>query len=127
MAIPRNLFTRGGTHTPHLAARPAAAMLIEVRPDGAGDLRGAACAGVDTDLFYPDPEEIGAEATEWAGRRAKMICAGCPVLTMCLELALERFEKHGIFGGLNARERANLHQRRLRATARERRAAGGAH
>lgn len=117
----------GATHTPHRAARPAPAVLAEYRPDGDGDLRGAVCAGVDTDLFYPDSEEIGAEAAEWAERRAKMICAGCPVRTACLELAMERFEKHGVFGGMTAAERTALHQRRLRAAARTRRAAGGAH
>ncbi|MEV7182681.1 WhiB family transcriptional regulator [Kitasatospora sp. NPDC093102] len=126
MAQPRTL-TTNATRTPHLAARPAATVLAEYRPDGDGDLRGAACAGADTNLFYPDPEEIGAEAAEWAGRRAKMICAGCPVRTMCLELALERREKHGVFGGLNAAERWSVSERRRKLAARERRAAGGAH
>ncbi|GHF27936.1 hypothetical protein GCM10018790_01660 [Kitasatospora xanthocidica] len=116
----------GATRTPHLMARPAVTVLAEYRPDGDGDLRGAACADVDTELFYPDPEEIGAAAAEWAERRSKMVCAGCPVRTMCLELALERHEKHGIFGGLTAAERAALDQRRRRAAARERHAAGGA-
>ncbi|MEU8512527.1 WhiB family transcriptional regulator [Kitasatospora sp. NPDC048722] len=127
MAQLHSLLSGAATRAPHRTARPAAAVLIEARPDGAGDLRGAACAGADTDLFYPDPEEIGVEAAEWAARRAKMICAGCPVRTMCLELALERFEKHGIFGGKTARERASLHERRLKVARRERRAAGGAH
>ncbi|MFJ9440487.1 WhiB family transcriptional regulator [Kitasatospora sp. NPDC101235] len=117
----------GATRTPHLATRPAATVLAEYRPDGDGDLRGAACAGVDTDLFYPDPEQMGADAAEWAERRAKMICAGCPVRSMCLELALERREKHGVFGGLNATERWSVSERRRKLAARERRAAGGAH
>ncbi|MGW3042469.1 WhiB family transcriptional regulator [Kitasatospora sp. NPDC001159] len=117
----------GATRTPHLAARPAATTLAEYHPDGDGDLRGAACVGVDTELFYPDPEEIGAEAAAWAERRAKMICAGCPVRTMCLELAMERYEKHGIAGGLTPAERTALYKRRSRAALRERRAAGGAH
>ncbi|MET8545225.1 WhiB family transcriptional regulator [Kitasatospora sp. NPDC004799] len=71
--------------------------------------------------------DVARAAAEWAERRAKMICAGCPVRTMCLELALERREPYGIVGGLTADERAALHRRRLRDTARERRAAGGAH
>ncbi|MEV7023235.1 WhiB family transcriptional regulator [Kitasatospora sp. NPDC093558] len=127
MSLRRTLYFTG-TRAPHRSTRPLVVRLAEYRPAPDSDLRGAACAGVDSDLFYPEPDEDDdAPADKWAERRAKMICAGCPVRTMCLELALERFEKHGIFGGLNARERANLHQRRLRATARERRAAGGAH
>ncbi|MET8623590.1 WhiB family transcriptional regulator [Kitasatospora sp. NPDC004669] len=124
MAQPRTL-TTSATRTPHRTARPTATVLAEYRPDGDSDLRGAACAGVDTELFYPDPEEIGAEAAEWAERRAKMICAGCPVRTMCLELAMERYEKHGIAGGLTPAERTALYKRRSRAALRERRAAGG--
>ncbi|MFE7526164.1 WhiB family transcriptional regulator [Kitasatospora sp. NPDC057542] len=123
----------GATRTPHLVARPAAIVLAEYRPDGDGDLRGAACAGVDTNLFFPEVDEdaedieVARAAAEWAERRAKMICAGCPVRTMCLELALERREKHGVFGGLNAAERWSVSERRRKLAARERRAAGGAH
>ncbi|MFF2951787.1 WhiB family transcriptional regulator [Kitasatospora sp. NPDC057965] len=113
-----------GTRAPHRLARPAATVLAEVRPNGDGDLRGAACAGADTDLFYPDPEEIGPEAAEWAERRAKMICAGCPVRAMCLELALERREPEGVFGGLTAAERRTIGRRR-RAAARPQHAVGG--
>ncbi|MFF2076357.1 WhiB family transcriptional regulator [Kitasatospora sp. NPDC058162] len=121
-----------GTRVPHRTARPLATRLAEYRPDPDGALPGAACTGADSDLFYPEPDE-DTEVTEdataaawWAERRAKMICAGCPVRTMCLELALERHEKHGIFGGLTTAERDALHQRRLRAAARARRALGGA-
>ncbi|MFJ2191117.1 WhiB family transcriptional regulator [Kitasatospora sp. NPDC087861] len=103
---------------PHRAARPAATVLAEYRPNGDGDLRGAACADADTGLFYPDPDEIGPEAAEWAERRAKMICAGCPVQLLCLDDALERREPHGIFGGLNERERAGLLRRATRSRAR---------
>ncbi|MER6302224.1 WhiB family transcriptional regulator [Kitasatospora sp. NPDC001539] len=106
----------GATRTPHLAARPAATVLAEYRPNPDSDLRGAVCAGVDTALFFPDPDEIGAAAAEWAERRAKMICAGCPVKSLCLADALERREPHGIFGGLNERERNRV----LRRAARDR-------
>ncbi|MFJ7909841.1 WhiB family transcriptional regulator [Kitasatospora sp. NPDC096204] len=133
MAAQLHSLLAGATRTPHLVARPAATVLAEYRPDGDGDLRGAACAGVDTNLFFPEVDEdaedieMARAAAEWSERRAKMFCAGCPVRTMCLELALERREKYGIFGGLNAAERAALHRRRQDYAARERRAAGGAH
>ncbi|MFF2075385.1 WhiB family transcriptional regulator [Kitasatospora sp. NPDC058162] len=121
-----------GTRVPHRSALPLATRLAEYRPAPDGALPGAACAGTDPDLFHPGPDE-DAEVTEevtaaawWAERRAKMICAGCPVRLMCLDGALKRHEKHGILGGLTAAERDALHQRRLRAAARTRRALGGA-
>ncbi|MEV6464697.1 WhiB family transcriptional regulator [Kitasatospora sp. NPDC051702] len=128
----RRILLLTGTRAPHRPGRPLAARLAEYRPAPDGALPGAACTGADSDLFYPEPDEdtevtddVAAKAW-WAERRAKMICAGCPVRAMCLDLALERHEKHGIFGGLTASERDALHQRRLRAAARARRALGGA-
>ncbi|MEU6967390.1 WhiB family transcriptional regulator [Kitasatospora aureofaciens] len=109
---------------PHRSARSAASVLAEYRPNPDSDLRGAACKDSDTNLFFPEPEEMGAEAAEWAERRAKMICAGCPVKSMCLADALERREPHGIFGGLNERERGSLLRRAARDRARVN--AGGA-
>ncbi|MEU9076647.1 WhiB family transcriptional regulator [Kitasatospora sp. NPDC048538] len=128
-----SLLNGGATRTPHLMARPAATVLAEYTPDGAGDLRGAACRGVDTDLFYPevddDTEDLEAAlaAAEWSERRARMICARCPVRAMCLELALQRREPAGIFGGMTAAERTALHLQRQRAAYRQRRAAREAH
>ncbi|MFJ6617413.1 WhiB family transcriptional regulator [Kitasatospora sp. NPDC091335] len=125
-----------GTRAPHRPGRPLAARLAEYRPNPDGTLPGAACASADPDLFYPEPDEdiedteaieVARAAAEWSERRAKMICAGCPVRTMCLELALERRERHGIAGGMTADERWSVSQRRRRAASRERRAAGGAH
>ncbi|MFD5463343.1 WhiB family transcriptional regulator [Kitasatospora sp. NPDC127059] len=113
-----------GTRAPHRAARPAAAVLAEFAPAPDGGLPGAECAGADTELFFPDPDEIGTDAAEWAERRARMICAGCPVRLMCLAQALERNEPHGIFGGLNADERRRLGRRMNRLRARVN--AGGA-
>lgn len=74
-------------------------------PECRGDLAGAACAGVDPDLFFPADED------EFSERRAKAICAGCPVREMCLALAMRRREEFGIFGGLDPAERARLRRR----------------
>ncbi|MFF7994193.1 WhiB family transcriptional regulator [Kitasatospora xanthocidica] len=114
----------GATRTPHLVARPAATVLAEYRPNPESDLRGAACADSSTDLFFPDPEKMGPETAEWAERRAKMMCAGCPVRLLCLADALERREPYGIFGGLNERERNAVLRRAARERARVN--AGGA-
>ncbi|WP_327073846.1 WhiB family transcriptional regulator [Kitasatospora purpeofusca] len=113
-----SLLNGAATRTPHRPVRPAATVLSEIRPGADGDLRGAACKGADTDLFYPDPEEMGPEVAEWSERRAKMICAGCPVQSLCLADALERKEPAGIFGGLNERERSTLLRRAERSRAR---------
>jgi WhiB family redox-sensing transcriptional regulator len=60
----------------------------------------AACRGVDPDLFFPGQGEDT--------RRAKAICARCPVQTFCLNEALANREKFGIWGGLSERERRRI-------------------
>jgi WhiB family redox-sensing transcriptional regulator len=65
----------------------------------------AACAGVDSAVFYP---EAGGTA-----RRARRICAACPVRIDCLQYALDVENdslrgRHGVWGGLTALERVKL-------------------
>jgi WhiB family redox-sensing transcriptional regulator len=72
----------------------------------------AACQGEDAGLFFaPDgeqrPERDGRE------RRAKAICARCPVRHKCLDAAIERREV-GVWGGLNDDERQSERRRRMR-------------
>jgi WhiB family redox-sensing transcriptional regulator len=67
----------------------------------------AKCAGLDTELFYPEP------ATGAAKRAAKAVCARCDVKLECLLDALATSEQFGIRGGLTARERRTM-TRRLR-------------
>ncbi|MEX0875293.1 MAG: WhiB family transcriptional regulator [Actinomycetota bacterium] len=57
----------------------------------------AACADKDPSLFFSKSSRAAAAARE--------ICASCPVLTPCLVDALERGEKHGIWGGMSFKER----------------------
>ena len=71
----------------------------------------AACRGVDPAVFHPDDEED----KEFAAEEAKAICAGCPVREVCLEHAIAVREKHGVWGGLTARERRRLIRRRRRS------------
>jgi len=101
-----------GTARPHLTARPTGATGVEVIPSPDGSLPGAACKGVDPDLFFaePDPDDTEADpaAVEFAIRRARAVCADCPVKEMCLALALRRSEPYGMFGGLTADERHRL-------------------
>jgi len=63
----------------------------------------AACRNTDTNVFFPDKGESTGPA--------KRICAGCPVQAPCLEGALERDERFGVWGGLSERERRKLKRR----------------
>lgn len=60
----------------------------------------ALCAETDPEAFFP---EKGGST-----RDAKKICVKCDVRAQCLAYALERGERHGIWGGLSERERAKL-------------------
>ena len=74
----------------------------------------ANCRGADADLFFP---ERGAST-----RKAKGICAECQVQVDCLEFAVTKSEKFGIWGGLSERERRKI--RKARAMELRRVAAG---
>jgi len=62
----------------------------------------AACRGTDPDLFFPTAEAGPVYRRQVAA--AKSLCAGCPVVSMCLAEALVRMPD-GIAGGLTAGER----------------------
>jgi CRISPR/Cas system-associated exonuclease Cas4 (RecB family) len=74
------------------------------------------CGGVRPALFYPEKGE-GEDATAVA-QAAKAVCNGqdgmpaCPVKADCLEYALERHEKFGVWGGRTERERTSLKRMR---------------
>lgn len=62
----------------------------------------AKCRGLEDALF---PE--GAEQ-----RRARTICAGCPVRSECLAEALDNRIEWGVWGGMTERERRQLLRQR---------------
>lgn len=62
----------------------------------------AACSGVDTDVFFPNSEDLAGIAA------AKGVCASCPVREDCLAFAVETNQTEGIWGGLTARQRRRL-------------------
>ncbi|HEY3209339.1 MAG TPA: WhiB family transcriptional regulator [Actinomycetota bacterium] len=66
----------------------------------------ARCGQYDPEIFF-DP---GARAE----RKAKSICALCPVRLDCLACALSVRAEFGIWGGLNGKERSLLLRRSLR-------------
>lgn len=63
----------------------------------------AACSGMDVNIFYPE-QGAGMPQT----KRAKAICARCPVRIECLNDALARNERYGVWGGMSERERRRL-------------------
>ena len=63
----------------------------------------ALCAETDPEAFFP---EKGGST-----REAKKICTGCEVRSECLEYALAKDERFGIWGGLSERERRRLRRR----------------
>ena len=70
--------------------------------------RQAACRGPEAGLFYPPVATEPRPARETRERRAKAICAVCPVREPCLTVALDTREPHGIWGGMNEAERQAL-------------------
>lgn len=57
----------------------------------------AACTDSDPEAWFPEKGQ--------AAITARRICAGCEVKAECLEYALARGERHGIYGGYSERER----------------------
>jgi WhiB family redox-sensing transcriptional regulator len=60
----------------------------------------ARCREYDPEVFFP--EKGG------SSREAKRICAECPVRIECLNYALRRDERYGVWGGMSERERRRL-------------------
>src|ERR1700753_666300 len=72
----------------------------------------AACRGEDLLLFCgPDGERQ--PEREIRERKAKSICAACPVKLECLNYAVSRPEKYGTWGGLNEDERSAERRRQM--------------
>jgi WhiB family transcriptional regulator, redox-sensing transcriptional regulator len=69
-----------------------------------------ACRCSDAGLFFGADDETQPEK-EARERKAKAICAPCPVRAQCLDYALSRSIKHGIWGGLTEHERSVLRRR----------------
>jgi WhiB family redox-sensing transcriptional regulator len=75
---------------------------VEEEPDELWQEK-ALCAQTDPESFFP---EKGGST-----REAKRICVECEVRVECLEYALQKDERFGIWGGLSERERRRLKKR----------------
>jgi WhiB family redox-sensing transcriptional regulator len=69
----------------------------------------AACKGLDPSIFYPPTEE------DEDAEQAKAVCDQCSVREACLEHALARREKDGVWGGCTERERRRIIRQRRRS------------
>lgn len=74
--------------------------------------RHAACKGL-THLFFAthDPDEsLGDNISDSFGltKRARAVCATCPVRAECLTYAMDNSERHGVWGGMSVKERQRL-------------------
>ena len=65
----------------------------------------AACATVDSDLFFP-VGVTGPAVGQIAA--AKAVCSGCPVRSECLEFAIATNQEYGVWGGTSEEERRAL-------------------
>ncbi len=65
-----------------------------------------ACRGLDAGIFYPDNEDEAQIATQ--------VCQQCGVQRACLEFALTKREKAGVWGGATERERRRILRQRRR-------------
>lgn len=77
---------------------------LRAHRDATPDLRAAACKGADPDLFFPVNGELGADGHRRVAKAAA-ICAGCSVRARCYQLAAERGERWGVWGGVDFGDR----------------------
>jgi WhiB family transcriptional regulator, redox-sensing transcriptional regulator len=67
-----------------------------------------ACRNGPASDFYPPMHTERKHERLARERRAKSVCASCPVRVECLEHAIAVDERYGIWGGLNQEERRTL-------------------
>lgn len=73
----------------------------------------AACAGHPTGLFFGTEDETLDERNAREAS-ASLVCRACPVIGACLDYALSRPEKFGVWGGMGEQEREQARRRRMR-------------
>ncbi|MFJ1782457.1 WhiB family transcriptional regulator [Streptomyces anulatus] len=89
------------TSRPTTSAAPQAEVHVDWRTR-------SACRDTDPELFFPVGSDARAQART---AEAKEVCAGCPVKDICLSWALKNNQDTGVLGGLDERERRELHGR----------------
>ena len=67
----------------------------------------AACTSVDPEIFFPTG--FGGRRDR-AERKAKKVCARCPVWQQCLDWAVQTRPYAGVWGGTSEEERRDLYE-----------------
>lgn len=75
-------------------------------------LVGALCKHQDPAIFFPEAQGGGSAARY---RPAKAACCPCPIRRECLQWALFRPERHGVWGGTTPDERKAMLKAGLRS------------
>ncbi|WP_433341624.1 WhiB family transcriptional regulator [Streptomyces sp. CA-253872] len=78
----------------------------------------AACRGADPNLFHPEGDAGAVKVV--AAETTATYCASCLVREPCLEGALSRGERWGVWGGLDPEELRALRRRRRERERRDR-------
>jgi WhiB family redox-sensing transcriptional regulator len=65
-------------------------------------MRSGVCREVDPELWFPT------QGSDGTARLAKQICHTCPVVAECLDYAMRRGERDGIWGATSERDRRKL-------------------
>jgi len=76
----------------------------------------AACRGPDVMMFFFGPDGERPPERELRERKAKVVCAACPLQAGCRDYALRHPVRHGIWGGLNKEELSAERRRRFHRT-----------
>jgi WhiB family redox-sensing transcriptional regulator len=69
-------------------------------------MKEAACRGMDTNLWFPVNGALKSDL-----QTPKAICAACPVITPCLDVALSDPDTVGVWGGTTGRWRRDARVR----------------
>ena len=79
-------------------------------------MQSAACADVPTEVFFPilAAGGNGTNGDREENKAAKAICAVCPVVTECLNYALDARETFGVWGNTTPNERRHILAKRRR-------------
>jgi len=78
----------------------------------------AACQGAPMSVMFPKGTyggQRGGKPPDYSVGR--YLCATCPVKGLCLDHALEHNERHGMWGGMDPKERDAEKRKRYRAAA----------
>lgn len=76
----------------------------------------AACRGPDVMMLFFGPDGEKQPERGIRERKAKVVCAACPLQAQCLDYALRHPVRYGVWGGLTCEELSLVRRRRFRRT-----------